>query len=291
MALALVALVILAGIAADSEQTSASHAGGMDAGSIDLNVSGNDADTLGPTNSCRVANPGDSITIDVTALNIPITTRMIAWAYHLGYDENVFTVSDVNPGGFSTFISALPGSNAFSAGEPPPDTDGDYSGAAADIGDPEPGDPNVNSSAEFGSGVLERLVLDISAGAAAGQYTLTLSDMAHVDLQSQAYPPDVINSATIAIGQSCPTVFGDVDCDTAVNSVDALKVLRHGAGLSVSQTEPCVNLGDPLPNTELQGDVDCSNSVNSVDALKLLRHAAGLSVSQNEPPPCPDIGS
>jgi hypothetical protein len=261
----------------------------MDAGSIDLDVSGNDADTLGPNTSCRAANPGDSITIDVTATNIPITTKMIAFAYHVAYDPNVFTVSDLNPGGFMTLISALPGSLAFSASEPPPDTDGDYSGAAADIADPEPEDMNVNSAAEFGSGVLERLVLDISPGAADGEYTLVLSDIAHVDLQSQAYPPDVVNSATIAIGQSCATVFGDVDCSTAVNSVDALKVLRFNAALSVSQTEPCVDLGMTLPNTEMQGDVDCTGQVSSVDALKLLRHAAALSVSQTEP--CPDVGT
>jgi hypothetical protein len=66
-------------------------------------------------------------------------------------------------------------------------------------------------------------------------------------------------------------------------------VLRFNAGLSVSQTEPCVDIGSVLPNSELQGDVDCGNTVNSVDALKLLRYGAGLSVAQNDP--CPDVGT
>jgi hypothetical protein len=87
-----------------------------------------------------------------------------------------------------------------------------------------------------------------------------------------------------------PSSFGNVDCGGGINSVDALKVLRYAAGLSVSQTEPCADIGvDTLPNDELQGDVNCSNSVNSVDALLLLRYGAGLLITQSEP--CPDIGS
>jgi hypothetical protein len=34
-------------------------------------------------------------------------------------------------------------------------------------------------------------------------------------------------------------VFGDVDCDAAVNSVDALKILRYVVGLTVSQPQGC----------------------------------------------------
>jgi len=84
--------------------------------------------------------------------------------------------------------------------------------------------------------------------------------------------------------------FGDVDCNGQVNSVDALKVLRYGADLSYSQTEPCQNIGTGiLTNGEWQGNVDCNVKVNSVDALKLLRYGAGLSYSQNEP--CQNIGS
>ncbi|HSP55954.1 MAG TPA: hypothetical protein VLS25_10245, partial [Dehalococcoidia bacterium] len=88
---------------------------------------------------------------------------------------------------------------------------------------------------------------------------------------------------------------GDVDCANGVNSVDALKVLRDVASLSVSQTEPCPDIGQgllgiaPQGIAPLQGDVDCSGSVNSVDALKILRFVAHLSVSQNEP--CADIGT
>lgn len=82
-------------------------------------------------------------------------------------------------------------------------------------------------------------------------------------------------------------VQGDVDCDIDVDSVDALKDLRHVAALSVSQTEPCPNI-ETQTGTQLWGDVDCDGDVDSVDALKILRHVAALSVSQTEP--CTDIG-
>jgi hypothetical protein len=90
-----------------------------------------------------------------------------------------------------------------------------------------------------------------------------------------------------------PNAWGNVDCGGGgISSVDALKLLRFGAGLTVSQTEPppCPDIGTqhPIVLTHDQGDIDCSNTVNSVDALKLLRFTAALSVSQTQP--CPIIG-
>jgi hypothetical protein len=72
-------------------------------------------------------------------------------------------------------------------------------------------------------------------------------------------------------------MWGDVDCDGSVNSVDALLILRRAAALEVDA------------NCQVSNDVDCSGLLNSIDALKILRHVALLSVSQNQP--CPAIGS
>jgi hypothetical protein len=83
---------------------------------------------------------------------------------------------------------------------------------------------------------------------------------------------------------------GDVNCDNSVNSIDSLLILRHVAGLSVNQNQPCPGIGTVLTLAGVFGDVDCTGVVNSIDALKVLRAAAGLSVQQNEPPPCTDIG-
>ncbi len=73
--------------------------------------------------------------------------------------------------------------------------------------------------------------------------------------------------------------IGDVDCGGGINAVDALRVLRHTAGLP-----------DMLPGgCAFSGDVNCSGVTNEVDALELLRYSAGL---PNSPViECPAIGS
>jgi hypothetical protein len=42
-------------------------------------------------------------------------------------------------------------------------------------------------------------------------------------------------------------LYGDANCDGAVNSVDALLVLRWKAGLSVNQVQPCPTIGTLFP--------------------------------------------
>ncbi|TMB98857.1 MAG: hypothetical protein E6J42_04890 [Chloroflexi bacterium] len=91
-----------------------------------------------------------------------------------------------------------------------------------------------------------------------------------------------------ATGVPPPTLMqGDVDCSSAVNSVDALKTLRYTAGLPVVQAAACPQIGALL--NQIFGDVDCNGQVNSVDALKILRFAAGLAYSQS--PPCTAISA
>lgn len=85
--------------------------------------------------------------------------------------------------------------------------------------------------------------------------------------------------------QAGPPAQGDVDCDGDLDSVDGLKVLRHAAGLDVTQEPGCPQLGSGAPPF---GDVDCSGAVDAVDALLILRSVAGLPVTQ--PPGCGPIG-
>jgi hypothetical protein len=79
---------------------------------------------------------------------------------------------------------------------------------------------------------------------------------------------------------------GNVDCASppnGVSAIDALKLLRHNAGLPVVQDEPCLDIGEPrqlpAPDNWMMGDVDCDGNVNAIDALKILRANAGLSVT------------
>jgi hypothetical protein len=73
-----------------------------------------------------------------------------------------------------------------------------------------------------------------------------------------------------------------VNCSGTVNSVDALGINRHVAALSVTQTEPCPDIGSGGKNGSF-GDVDCNGQINAVDALKDLRFAASLPVAQTQP--------
>lgn len=70
-------------------------------------------------------------------------------------------------------------------------------------------------------------------------------------------------------------VFGDLNDDDVVTSVDAIMTLRVAAGFNVHSA--C----GPF-------DVDCDHDIDAIDALKLLRYQAGLPYSQTEP--CPNIG-
>ena len=65
-------------------------------------------------------------------------------------------------------------------------------------------------------------------------------------------------------------VFGDLNGDGKVTSVDARLALRHAAALE--------RLGAVA---ETAGDVDCSGRLNSADARRILRHAARLETIEN----------
>ena len=67
----------------------------------------------------------------------------------------------------------------------------------------------------------------------------------------------------------------DANCSGEVDTVDALAILRHSAGLSAAA---CEHLAD----------VQCDGDVDTIDALQVLRWGAALSVSQQ--PGCPPIG-
>jgi len=78
---------------------------------------------------------------------------------------------------------------------------------------------------------------------------------------------------------------GDVNCDSAVNVIDALFVLQYDVGLR-SGSDQC-----PPPTGALYqsaGDVNCDNVVNVIDALFILQYDVGL--TPNVPPGCPGPG-
>ena len=181
-----VALPYISGVAR------ASHAGGMDAMSIDMDVAGNTATSLGPRDNCVVAAPGATVTLDVTAQNIPVTNPMIGFTFVLTYPPAVASVTAGDPG---FLLASTAGSSLLDASEPTPDTDGAYNGAAIDLSTPD--------AAEVGSGVLMRITMPVHPQAPAGQYILGLTFAAHADPQNEVRPPDVLNHAYLAVNSSC----------------------------------------------------------------------------------------
>jgi hypothetical protein len=55
------------------------------------------------------------------------------------------------------------------------------------------------------------------------------------------------NASAEPYGACANNAEADVNCSGGINAVDALLILRHNAGLSVNQTEPCTDIGSPLP--------------------------------------------
>ena len=195
----LVVLVALGLVVSDAGHTQASHTGGMDAKSIDLDVTGNTATSLGPLDSCVEAQRGDMLTVDVTATNIPAETAMIAFAYGIEYDESRVWVEAEN---HQLLLAANIGSALFNLSEPTPDRNLDniWKTAVIDVSSLEVVSP------EYGSGVLSRLTIGVSQGAPSGWYSLNLASAAHIDGINEAYAPDVLNNGIIAIGASCPAL-------------------------------------------------------------------------------------
>lgn len=268
-ALALVALAAVSGIwALDADETQAGG-GSMTAMSVDTNITGNTATSLGANDTTVALNPCDDFTWDVTALDIPSSNPMIGLGFTLRYDASNIEILTSDP---DFLLTSEPMSTLFDPG-PAFIPDG-VTVSALDI---------ANGAEESGSGVLARITGTVLPAAAEGNYPITLTDAAHLDVLNEAQLPTSLIGATVSLAGSCN---GDVDCSLAANSVDSLKVLRHNAGLSVSQTEPCANIGIDI-GPRNQGDVDCSGTVSSVDSLKILRAAASLSVSQTQP--CPPI--
>jgi hypothetical protein len=274
----------LVAIGSNSDVRATHVPGNASSMAVDADPTGNTATSLGPREDCVETSAGGSATVDLTISDVPAGNPIYAFSLNMFYDPAVLTISSADTS--SKMLAVNPGSSVTYFGDEvaTPDTDGIFAGGAVDLS-------QDSGSQESGSGSLETLTIDVGAGAAAGGYQLDLIDASFVGGANPLGNDGGAHlSAVIAVDVTCgslptpeppPAKNGDVDCTGIVNSVDALKVLRNGAQLSVTQTEPCIDIGLSFPHI---GDVDCNGSVTSVDALKILRFNAGLSVTQT--PPC-----
>lgn len=173
---------------------SAVDPGSMDAMSIDMDITGNTATSLGPWDECIIASPGDTVTIDVTASDIPATNPALAFQYTLNFPAGVAAVESADA---NFLLAALPGSAVWDVSQPLPDGDGVWIAAAVDIS---------ATANESGSGVLDRITLALASAAPAGLYALSLpqSEAGHVDPSSNTgHAPNTINNAFLAVKATC----------------------------------------------------------------------------------------
>jgi len=183
IAMAAVAVIVIAG-------RGVTQAAGMQAMSVDSDIAGNTETSLGQNDPCVEATQGSDVVIDITALNIPASNPMIAYGYTLGYDPSVLSVTAQDINGL---LSTAAGFSPLNASDNKPDTDGHFTASVVDI----------NASGVSGSGRLDRLTLHVDSGAPDGQYTILLTNAAHIDTGNSEWPPDAINFGAIAVGQSC----------------------------------------------------------------------------------------
>ncbi len=205
---ALSALVTVLALASLSHLAQASHAGGMDAMSIDMDPTGNTATSLGTRQSCGEALPGGTLTFDITAQGIPPynnngtpttlddTGGMRAYSTQLVYDEARLTVESENQ---AFLLAASPGSQLFPGSQFLPDQDNNNAWISTAL-DTSAIPPDVPES---GSGVLTRVSISVSLGAPSGFYSLHLSFGIHINVQDAAAEADSLFSGLLAVGALC----------------------------------------------------------------------------------------
>ena len=312
---AMAAFLVYAGISV-SRSADAGHAGGMDAMSIDMNISGNSATSIGPRDDCASVSSGGSVTLDVTALGVPAYVDnapagvdpndeggIVSHSFELNYPgTGDFTITSY----VDLMVGANPGSQTFPGSDPVGDSDGLWIASTLDIS-------TASSSVEDGSGVLGRITLAIDPLTPPNLYDLTLTNAAH-SAPDGFVLPDFIYPAQVAVGQLCPGVTASpTPSPTPVPTASPTPTSTPaatptGSPWPSSSTAPTATPdGSPTPGPTATptptpdasatptpstgsggGDVDCDGDTDAVDALRILKVLAGIPVVL--PPDCPAIG-
>lgn len=192
----------LLGISGDNINLSAQEEGRAEDFSVDMDpftTPANTVTSLGSREDCARLNTNskldadedgiDEIIFDVTAGNIPASTKMLGFAFTIDYPAGTELTSADTKG----LLSTADGYAGFNVSEPLPDKDGTFSAAAVD----------VNTQGASGSGFLMRLTFASTPDAKKGNYPITISSAAHIDLNNNAWEPKALEQGAIAINENC----------------------------------------------------------------------------------------
>jgi Tol biopolymer transport system component len=263
---------------------------------VDMYTAGNTATSLDTLQSCNsIATVGGTLEIDVVVRDVPPydsatdSGAVIAFQFNLLYDPTVVNVTADDP---EMMLAAHPDSVFLDLSDPVPDADGDWLGAAIDLGDQQ----------ASGDGVLMRVTLE---AVGEGTSTLDLDGVIVVAASASPYPIDSILSGELVVGGSCPDSDGDGftdpeegfvgtdvadDCpdnvaddawpadlsaaegygkhDGAVNVLDVVQLTPPYFG---SDRDPNGDgdFGDADPNYTTRKDFNGDNVVNIVDIVRV----------------------
>jgi hypothetical protein len=218
--------------------TAAVSNGGCTVGTVDLCAR---ADNDGLTNFDE--DSVDTLSVDITAVNIPVANKMVAFAFTLTYG----TGADVNVAteDIAFLLINAENSSLVNVGDGTPDSDGSFNAVAVDTS-------LSPASVEAGSGVLDRLGLE-AVGPGYVVIPLTLSMNVHVDTSgNSAWTPDATGSAVMAVNGPCAT---DADGDGRPDTVDNCPAVSN-AGQENLDGDALGDLCDADDDNDLVADVD-----------------------------------
>ena len=213
---------------------------------IDVDVTGNAATVVGPTEACRRVEPGATVDVDLIVNQIPPDRPLTAIQFTVFYDAAVVNViaRDAN-----LLLSAIPDSSgitfpAFT--DPVPDADGGFQAAGIDFSP---------TARETGPGVLGRLTLKaVAPGLSILSPNANTETLLVFDDLNEQIPIDTVAAAFLAVGEDCPA-----EAPPVLSAVPgSLPAPARGFNPPASAATPAG--GTPTPTPADIGDVTATPS-------------------------------
>jgi hypothetical protein len=294
LAVAAIAFVILAVLAISrlgngptAEATHGSTPGQIDIVAIDADPTGNAAKVIGSIDECIVANPEDTIDIDVVVDEVDPTDDLSGVDFQFIYNPSFVSIvsiqdssgvlmSDDGSAIFS-FSSSIGSDSIDDPDSDPEGTDGSIKIAAGDFG---------STTANEGSGLAARVTIELSA--ASGVSDLSIGTPVFLDGNLAELVVAQTVGAQIASGVPCPGSVPKTDLQVTDVVVSAPASVTAGNTFQITADAQIANLGPDGPasanvSTNLSLPTDCSTtSVNPV-----IVSGASIAASANERLPSP----
>jgi len=178
---------------------------------LDADATGNTATSLGPIDKCASLSVGQTREVDIWVQDVH---DLLAWQSFLYFDSAIIRINTADP---HFLLESPPGSTLYDASEDPPDSDGIFMPAVANIG---PGPAYAS-----GDGVLMRVTVEaLAAGYSpmfpTGNILLDSSGQAMGDTNGDNVFDGETHGAILWVGSACPNGTSDGDQDGVDDATD-----------------------------------------------------------------------